>query len=137
MFSCVWPTDGERVAHTTLIDALLEKDFQLVINNTVYNVNSPEKGSNGRLSHLSLNCSSGLPNKHPFFCLFVFSLPNPPLHSVCTSSEHAIELEDMKHVVHLLHTALHLPEHHLLQERQLLEKLDNLKQQLSPMEKVH
>lgn len=43
----------------------------------------------------------------------------------------------MKHVVHLLHTALHLPEHHLLQERQLLEKLDNLKQQLSPMEKVH
>ncbi|XP_075888303.1 calcium uniporter regulatory subunit MCUb, mitochondrial-like [Nelusetta ayraudi] len=94
----VFSKDGERIAHTTLIDALLEKDFQLVINNTVYNVCSPQK--------------------------------------VCTSSEHAMELEDMKHVVHLLHTALHQPEHHLLQERQLLEKLDNLKQQLSPMEKV-
>lgn len=94
----IFSKDGERIAHTTLIDALLEKDFQLVINNTVHNVCSPEK--------------------------------------VCTSSEHAMELEDMKHVVHLLHTALHQPEHHLLQERQLLEKLDNLKQQLSPMEKV-
>lgn len=42
----------------------------------------------------------------------------------------------MKHVVHLLHTALHQPEHHLLQERQLLEKMDKLKQDLSPLEKV-
>lgn len=56
--------------------------------------------------------------------------------AVCTSSEHAMELEDMKHVVHLLHTALHQPEHHLLKERELLEKLDNLKQELSPLEKV-
>uniref|UniRef100_A0A3Q3W2F9 Calcium uniporter protein n=1 Tax=Mola mola TaxID=94237 RepID=A0A3Q3W2F9_MOLML len=56
--------------------------------------------------------------------------------TVCTSSEHAMELQDMKHVVHLLHTAIHLPEHHLLKERQLLERLDNLKQQLSPLEKV-
>ena len=47
-----------------------------------------------------------------------------------------MELEGIKHVVHLLHTALHLPEHHLLTERQLLERLDNLKQQLSPLEKV-
>lgn len=42
----------------------------------------------------------------------------------------------MKHVVHLLHTALHLPEHHLLTERRLLERLDVLKQKLSPLEKV-
>lgn len=89
---------GERVANTTLIDALLDKDFQLIINDAVYNVRSPEK--------------------------------------VCTSHEHAMEMEDMKHVVHLLHTALHLPEHHLLKERQLLEKLDNLKQELSPLEKM-
>lgn len=59
-----------------------------------------------------------------------------PSAAVSTSSEHAMELEDMKHVVHLLHTALHLPEHHLLKERQLLERLDNLKQELSPLEKV-
>lgn len=94
----VFSTDGERVANTTLIDSLLDKGFQLVINDAVYNVSSPEK--------------------------------------VCTSSEHARDLEDMKHVVHLLHTALHLPEHHLLKERQLLEKLDNLQQELSPMEKM-
>ncbi|XP_040003190.1 calcium uniporter regulatory subunit MCUb, mitochondrial-like isoform X1 [Xiphias gladius] len=94
----VFSKDGERVANTTLIDGLLDKDFQLVINDAVYDVQSPEK--------------------------------------VCVSSEHALELEDMKHVVHLLHTALHLPEHHLLKERELLEKLDNLKQELSPLEKM-
>lgn len=94
----VLSTDGERVANSTLIDALLDKDFQLVINDAVYPVCSPEK--------------------------------------VTTSNEHAMELVDMKHVVHLLHTALHLPEHHLLQERQLLERLDNLKQELSPLEKM-
>ncbi|KAM3623992.1 uncharacterized protein V6R79_017796 [Siganus canaliculatus] len=94
----VFSKDGERVANTTLIDALLEKDFQLIINDAVYDVQSPEK--------------------------------------VCTSSEHAMEMEDMKHVVHLLHTALNIPEHHLLKERQLLERLDNLKQELSPLEKM-
>ncbi|KAK5865602.1 hypothetical protein PBY51_019861 [Eleginops maclovinus] len=89
--------DGERVAHTTLIDGLLDKDFQLVINDAVYNVISPEKvGTN----------------------------------------EQAMELEDMKHVVHLLHTALHMPEHHMLKERQLLERQDNLKQELTPLEEM-
>lgn len=56
--------------------------------------------------------------------------------TVCVSSEHAAGLQDVKHIVHLLHTAIHQPEHHLLKERQLLEKLDSLKQQLSPLEKV-
>ncbi|KAG7486087.1 hypothetical protein JOB18_024754 [Solea senegalensis] len=94
----VFSKDGERVASTTLIDALLDKDFQLVINDTVYDVQPPE--------------------------------------TACTSSEHVMELEDMKHVVHLLHTALHTPEYHMLKERELLEKLDNLKQELSPLEKM-
>lgn len=89
---------GERVANSTLIETLLDKDFKLVINDTVHEVNSPEK--------------------------------------VSVSSEHAMEMEDMKHMVHLLHTALNLPEHHLLKERQLLEKLDSLKQELSPLEKL-
>lgn len=59
-----------------------------------------------------------------------------PFVAASASREHALELEDVKHVVHMLHTALHLPEHHLLNERQLLEKLDHLKQELSPLEKV-
>lgn len=78
-FMCV-ATDGERVAHTTLIDTLLEKDFQLVINNTVYNICSPEKGTAAaRLSHFSHNCSSGLLSKHcstsarSFLFVFCFS----------------------------------------------------------------
>lgn len=89
---------GERVANSTLIESLLDKDFKLVLNDTVHDVLSPEK--------------------------------------VAISSEHAIEIQDMKHMVHLLHTALNLPEHHLLKERQLLEKLDSLKQELSPLEKM-
>lgn len=43
---CPLLTDGERVANNTLIDALLGKDFQLVINGAVYNVCSPENGTN-------------------------------------------------------------------------------------------
>lgn len=37
-------TDGQRVANTTLIDTLLDKDFQLIVNDKVYDVKSPEKG---------------------------------------------------------------------------------------------
>lgn len=89
---------GERVANSTLIETLLDKDFKLVLNDTEHDVLSPEK--------------------------------------VAISSEHAMEMNDMKHMVHLLHTALNLPEHHLLKERQLLEKLDSLKQEISPLEKM-
>ncbi|KAK2817147.1 hypothetical protein Q5P01_025338 [Channa striata] len=92
----VFSTDGERVASSTLIEALLDKGFQLIINDAVYDVQ--------------------------------------PCETVCTSRERTMEMEDIKHVVHMLHSALHLPEHHLLKERQLLEKLDHLKQELSPLE---
>lgn len=81
---------------------------------------------------LPLNAGCHLSSYHSSHISFHFLIL---LVAVCTS-EHARELEDIKHVVHLLHTALHLPEHHLLKERQLLEKLDNLKQELSPLEKV-
>lgn len=63
-------------------------------------------------------------------CHFLLFMP------VCASTEHAMGMDDMKYVVHLLHTALNLPEHHQLKERQLLERLDRLKQELSPLEKV-
>uniref|UniRef100_A0A8C6WPX9 Calcium uniporter protein n=1 Tax=Neogobius melanostomus TaxID=47308 RepID=A0A8C6WPX9_9GOBI len=59
-----------------------------------------------------------------------------PPENVAISSEHAMDVEDMKHMVHLLHTALNLPEHHLLKERQLMEKVDSLRQELSPLEKI-
>ncbi|KAG7281275.1 hypothetical protein CRUP_030958 [Coryphaenoides rupestris] len=91
--------DHGRVANSTLLDALLDKDFQLVINNASYHVQTPEKPCGSR-------------------------------------REHAMEMGDVKHVVHLLHTALHLPDHHVQQERLLLERLDSLKQQLSPLETV-
>lgn len=54
----------------------------------------------------------------------------------CLSSERARELQDMKHVVHMLHTVLHQPDLHLLREKQLLEKVDHLKQELAPLEQV-
>lgn len=38
------PTDGARVANSTSIDSLLDKDFQLLINDAVYNIHSPERG---------------------------------------------------------------------------------------------
>lgn len=119
-------TDGQRVANTTLIDTLLSHDFQLIINDEVYDVKSPERGKK-RQFPLS---------PRPTVADFLFSRSVVSFIPVCVSSEHAADLGDVKHIVHLLHTAIHQPEHHLLKERQLLERLDNLKQQLSPMEKV-
>ncbi|KAJ8335766.1 hypothetical protein SKAU_G00391080 [Synaphobranchus kaupii] len=52
------------------------------------------------------------------------------------SSEHVMEAEDMKTVVHLLHMAMNIPGHQMLKERELLEKIDQLKQELSPLETV-
>ncbi|KAG9347067.1 hypothetical protein JZ751_005994 [Albula glossodonta] len=52
------------------------------------------------------------------------------------SSEHATQLDDLKTMVHMLHTALHLPGHHLKKEKDLLEKLDSLRQDLLPLERV-
>ncbi|KAJ0033736.1 hypothetical protein NQD34_000843 [Periophthalmus magnuspinnatus] len=112
--------DGERVANSTLLETLLDKDFKLVINDNVHDVHSPEKGTH--FEDLYLLCCTV--SQFTFFS------------AVAISSEHALELEDMKHMVHLLHTALNLPEHHLQKERELLEKLDSLKQELSPLEKM-
>ncbi|CAB1327318.1 unnamed protein product [Coregonus sp. 'balchen'] len=92
--------DGTRVANTTSMDTLLDKDFQLLINDAVYNVHSPEREASS------------------------------------VSSEHVADVEDMKHMVQLLHMALHLPDHLLLKERRLMERLDGLKQDLSPLEEV-
>ncbi|XP_036372517.1 calcium uniporter protein, mitochondrial-like [Megalops cyprinoides] len=98
MSAAVFTTDGERVSCTTSLDTLLNKDFQLQINDVTYNVHSPVQ----------------------------VKVPN----------EHLVEMEDMKTTVHMLHAALHLPGHHLLKERELLERLDSLKQELSPLEKM-
>lgn len=52
------------------------------------------------------------------------------------SSEKLTNLKDVKDTVRMLHTALGLPEHHLMKERELLQKLDILKQELTPMEQL-
>ncbi|XP_031408971.1 calcium uniporter regulatory subunit MCUb, mitochondrial isoform X2 [Meleagris gallopavo] len=50
------------------------------------------------------------------------------------SSEHATEMEDIKSLVHRLFVALHLEDHQIKKERELLQKLDHLKEQLMPLE---
>ncbi|XP_046900780.1 calcium uniporter regulatory subunit MCUb, mitochondrial-like [Hypomesus transpacificus] len=60
--------------------------------------------------------------------------PPPPPGAVC--SERVLGCEDMKHLVHRLHSALHLSEHQQLQERNLLERLDQLQQKLCPLEEM-
>lgn len=52
------------------------------------------------------------------------------------SSEHVMEAQDMKTIVHMMHMAMNLPGHQLLKERELLEKIDQLKQELLPLETV-
>lgn len=52
------------------------------------------------------------------------------------SSEHATEMEDIKSLVHRLFVALHLEDHQIRKERELLQKLDHLKGELLPLEQV-
>ncbi|KAL2079369.1 hypothetical protein ACEWY4_025113 [Coilia grayii] len=91
-------SDGQKVSSATLLDSVLGKNFQLVINDTTYSVISG------------------------------------PSDEVC--HDHLTGLEDVKAVVHMLYSALHLPEHQRLKERQLLERLDALTQEIQPLEKV-
>ncbi|KAI4879546.1 hypothetical protein NFI96_028569 [Prochilodus magdalenae] len=61
------------------------------------------------------------------------------VHSVQTeplTSERVSNIEDLKNAVHMLHTAVHLPEHHLMKEKELKQKLDILKQELMPLEEM-
>ncbi|XP_035415054.1 calcium uniporter regulatory subunit MCUb, mitochondrial [Cygnus atratus] len=52
------------------------------------------------------------------------------------SSEHATEMEDIKSLIHRLFVALHLEDHQIRKERELLQKLDHLKEQLMPLEQM-
>ncbi|XP_017556888.1 calcium uniporter regulatory subunit MCUb, mitochondrial [Pygocentrus nattereri] len=61
----------------------------------------------------------------------VHSVQREPL-----TSERVSSMEDVKNTVHMLHTALQLPEHHLMKEKELQQKLDILKQELMPLEQM-
>ncbi|KAL9851269.1 calcium uniporter regulatory subunit MCUb, mitochondrial isoform 2-T2 [Geothlypis trichas] len=52
------------------------------------------------------------------------------------SSEHATEMEDIKSLVHKLFVALHLEDHQIRKERELLQKVDHLKGELLPLEQM-
>ncbi|XP_067424310.1 calcium uniporter regulatory subunit MCUb, mitochondrial isoform X2 [Emydura macquarii macquarii] len=52
------------------------------------------------------------------------------------SSKHDAEADDVKSLVHRLFMALHLEDHQLKRERELLQKLDHLKEQLLPLEQI-
>ncbi|XP_043825579.1 calcium uniporter regulatory subunit MCUb, mitochondrial [Dromiciops gliroides] len=52
------------------------------------------------------------------------------------SSEHATNMDDIRALVQRLFTALHVEEHQVKKERSLLQKIEELKEQLRPMEEL-
>uniref|UniRef100_A0A8D0GZT4 Calcium uniporter regulatory subunit MCUb n=1 Tax=Sphenodon punctatus TaxID=8508 RepID=A0A8D0GZT4_SPHPU len=94
----VFATDGSKIPASTLMEALLMKDFNLVINNVTYNIQPSVKGK--------------------------------------LSSEHITNMDDIKSLVHRLFMALHIENHQIKRERELLQKMDQLKEQLLPFEQM-
>ncbi|XP_068951196.1 calcium uniporter regulatory subunit MCUb, mitochondrial isoform X3 [Petaurus breviceps papuanus] len=52
------------------------------------------------------------------------------------SSEHMTNIDDIKSLVQRLFTALHMDEHQVKKERSLLEKIEELREQLQPLEEM-
>ncbi|KAI0210669.1 Calcium uniporter protein, mitochondrial [Lamellibrachia satsuma] len=52
------------------------------------------------------------------------------------SSEHMTEIEDIKNAVARLHAALHIDDHKVLQEQELQDKLEQLRDEIEPFEQV-
>ncbi|XP_060102918.1 calcium uniporter regulatory subunit MCUb, mitochondrial [Heteronotia binoei] len=60
---------------------------------------------------------------------------HPPLKDK-VSTEHATNVDDVKSLVHRLFTALHLEDHQTRKERELLQKMELLKEELLPLEQI-
>lgn len=59
----------------------------------------------------------------------------PPLKDK-VSTEHATDVDDIKSLVHRLFTAINLEDHQTRKERELLQKIELLKEELLPLEKI-
>nr|XP_056711965.1 calcium uniporter regulatory subunit MCUb, mitochondrial [Euleptes europaea] len=60
---------------------------------------------------------------------------HPPLKDK-VSTEHATDVDDVKSLVHRLFTALNLEDHQTRKERELLQKMELLKEELLPLEQM-
>ncbi|KAH0615917.1 hypothetical protein JD844_026558 [Phrynosoma platyrhinos] len=60
---------------------------------------------------------------------------HPPLKDKI-STEHATEMDDIKSLVHRLFAALHLEDHQTRRERELMQKMELLKEELLPLEQM-
>lgn len=89
--------DGVRIASSNTIESLMENDFRLVVNDSIFEVITPRQE---RLSQ-----------------------------------EEVRQLSDVRNLVNQLYEALNVGEHQLQKERELFTQLEELKDQLEPLEK--
>nr|XP_009488306.1 PREDICTED: calcium uniporter protein, mitochondrial [Pelecanus crispus] len=112
----IYSADGTRVASSTGIDLLLLDDFKLIINDVTYHVRPPKRGK-------------------PAWFWQLFRLSEAP--GSCTPTLTAEDLKKRTGFETLqLYTALCIEEHQLNKEKELIGRLEELKEQLAPLEKV-
>ncbi|KAJ6668834.1 hypothetical protein lerEdw1_012320 [Lerista edwardsae] len=105
----VFTADGSVISASTLMEILLMNDFKLAINGAEYSIHPPLKVEHRSESQFLSDKMSG---------------------------EHTAEMDDIKSMVHKLFTALHLEDHQRRKERELMQRLELLKEQLLPLEQV-
>lgn len=103
------------------METVLNKDFQLLINDVTHNVCSLCKGTASE----HLLSSSVRAKVSPLW---------PPRSG--SSHEHVLGLDDTKYLVHLLHLALTLPQQQRLKYTELLGRQQQLREQMQSLEMV-
>jgi hypothetical protein len=112
--------DGLRISHNTSIGVLVQKPFKLQLNEIFYLIEAPVLPSNFLKALLDS-------------CIFILNYITAPKEVVSGEKQ----LEMLRDLVAKLYLELNIEEHDKQKEIEILKKIETLKTELEPLEKVN